>query len=153
MNRRKPTANGTRLGNACKTGWEYFRDSFCLSCSRSSTVRVTVLSAANLTDMDMLSSLGLSKPKRTKTSGLTSVELRVAYRALLRVKAGLKQILVPGSKETPSGLVVLETDFEETLDSLIQSLEIKIEQTDVCLLLCQTYTFTYHCLHPSLSLE
>ena len=109
----------------------------------SSWKRVTILSAAS-----MLSSLSLSKPKRTKTSGLTSVELRVAYSALLKMKAGLKRILVLGSNETPSGLVAMETDFEETLDSLIQSLEIKVEQTDVCLLLCQTCTFTYHCLHP-----
>lgn len=72
--------------------------------------------------------------KRKRTSGLTGLELRLAYNALLKFKGTLVPMDDSGdSPDIPQTLEdLVESDFEETLDAMLAMMESKINGPYVC---------------------
>ncbi len=81
-----------------------------------------------------------SSRKRRRVSGLTGLELRLAYNSLIKVKESLQEISVPTSDdeasevpENPQGLIAMPTSFEEALHTMLTMMESKLDGPHVCL--------------------
>jgi len=75
--------------------------------------------------------------KRKKTSGLTGLELRMAYQSLISVKSFLKTVTPmneTGASDDPhpqEDLITFEPDFEDTLTKMLQMMKSKLDGPQV----------------------
>ncbi|CAA7261045.1 unnamed protein product [Cyclocybe aegerita] len=75
--------------------------------------------------------------KRKKMSGLTGLELRMAYQSLISVKSFLKTLTATnevGASDDPQvqeNLITFEPDFEETLTKMLHMMESKLDGPQV----------------------
>jgi len=76
--------------------------------------------------------------KRKKMSGLTGLELRMAYQSLISVKSFLKTVTATNEASTSddpqpqASLITFELDFEETLTKMLQMMRSKLDGPQVC---------------------
>lgn len=80
-----------------------------------------------------------SSRKCRRVSGLTGLELRLAYNSLVKVKESLQEISVPMSDyevsevpENPQGLIAMPTSFEEALHTMLTMMESKLDGPHFC---------------------
>lgn len=99
--------------------------------------------------------------KRKKTSGLTGLELRMAYQSLISVKSLLKTVTptnetneVDASDDVQSqeNLITFEPDFEETLAKMLEMMQSKLDGPKVRHFPLANMTFLIVSYRPFLSL-
>lgn len=79
-----------------------------------------------------------SSRKRKRISGLTGLELRLAYNSLIKVKESLQEISVPTGDADVSevsenqGLIAMPSSFEEALHTMLTMMESKLDGPHVC---------------------
>lgn len=83
----------------------------------------------------------LQRQKRKRAYGLGSLELRLAYDTLLKVKQDLKDISVTPdtSTENPDGLIMLAPQFEDALDSMLAMMGAGLDEPRVYWSLSQNH--------------
>jgi hypothetical protein len=79
----------------------------------------------------------LSK-KRKKKSGLTGIELTIALAALKSVKSSLNQLSATTESDaddpqSQGDLTTFGSEFEDTVDKLLEMMQSKVEGPQVCL--------------------
>lgn len=96
--------------------------------------------------------------KRKKTSGLTGLELRMAYQSLISVKSLLNTVSatneVDASDDLQSkeNLITFEPDFEETLERMLEMMQSKLDGPQVRHIPLANMTFLIVSYRPFLSL-
>jgi hypothetical protein len=93
--------------------------------------------------------------KRKKTSGLTGLELRMAYQSLISVKSLLKttnEVDASGDLQLQENLITFEPDFEETLAKMLEMMKSKLDGPQVRCIPLANMTFLIVSYRPFFSL-
>jgi hypothetical protein len=67
----------------------------------------------------------MNKNKRKKTSGLTGLELRMAYNSLVNVKSMLFREDASTDLQSQENLITFDLDFEETLAKMLDGPQVR----------------------------
>jgi hypothetical protein len=94
----------------------------------------------------------MNKNKRKKTSGLTGLELRMAYNSLVNVKSMLFREDASADLQSQENLITFEPDFEETLAKMLEMMQSKLDGPQVRHIPLANMTFLIVSYRPFLSL-
>jgi hypothetical protein len=94
----------------------------------------------------------MNKNKRKKTSGLTGLELRMAYNSLVNVKSMLFREDASADLQSQENLITFDLDFEETLAKMLEMMQSKLDGPQVRHIPLANMTFLIVSYRPFLSL-
>jgi hypothetical protein len=94
----------------------------------------------------------MNKNKRKKTSGLTGLELRMAYNSLVNVKSMLFREDASADLQSQENLITFDPDFEDTLAKMLEMMQSKLDGPQVRHIPLANMTFLIVSYRPFLSL-